>query len=77
MKEDSAATKEQIQQLGRILIDVLQGAVQEGVTEISIGDFMRTFAYDEDEAAEWDDVILVFIKDAETAPDTPNFHILH
>jgi len=77
MKEDPVATTEQIQQLGKILIDVLQGAVKEGVTEISIGDFMRTFAYEEEEAAEWDDVILVFIKDAETEPEGPDFHILH
>jgi len=77
MKEDSKATKEQIQNLGKILIEVLQGAVQEGVTEISIGDFMRTFAYDEEEAGQWDDVILVFVKDAETAPNTPTLHILH
>jgi hypothetical protein len=76
--DNSAATKQQIQDIGRLLIEVLQGAVNEGVTEITVGDFMRTFAYDEEEASKWDDVILVFIKDEnDDAPKKPTFHILH
>jgi hypothetical protein len=58
----TSVTIEQLHTIGRLVIEVLQGAASQGIEEISIGDLMRTFAFTDEEAEPWDEAILVFIK---------------
>lgn len=64
MSKKSELSNEELQSIGDLMIEIIQSAAEEGMTELTIGDLMRIFGHEEEAAAEWDDVTILFIEDS-------------